>query len=141
MTVSVQPFLMFDGNADEAMQLYVSAIPGSAILQVERYAGTTPDSQSKVRLGAFSLAGQTVLCTDSPVKHDFSFTPASSLFVTCDTAQQLDDLAALLSANGTVLMPLDAYDFSPRFTWIADRFGVSWQLSLEPTPDGETSSP
>ncbi|MBV9359491.1 MAG: VOC family protein [Chloroflexi bacterium] len=137
MTVTVQPFLMFEGNADEAMKLYVSAIPDSAILHVERYDAATPEAQGKVVRGVFSLAGQTVLCTDSPIEHDFTFTPASSLFVTCDSAQQLDDLAALLSADGKVLMPPDDYGFSPRFTWIADRFGVSWQLSLEPTPDGE----
>jgi predicted 3-demethylubiquinone-9 3-methyltransferase (glyoxalase superfamily) len=137
MTVTVQPFLMFDGNAEEAMELYVSAIPGSKIINVERYDATTPESNGKVVRGVFSLAGQTVLCTDSPIKHDFTFTPASSLFVTCDSAEQLDHLAALLSADGKVLMPLDNYGFSPHFTWIADRFGVSWQLSLEPTPDGE----
>jgi predicted 3-demethylubiquinone-9 3-methyltransferase (glyoxalase superfamily) len=137
MTVTVQPFLMFDGNAQEAMNLYVSAIPGSEVIHVERYDASTPESQGKVIRGVFSLAGQTVLCTDSPIKHDFTFTPASSLFVTCDSAQQLDDLAALLSTDGKVLMPLDNYGFSPRFTWIADRFGVSWQLSLEPTPEGE----
>jgi predicted 3-demethylubiquinone-9 3-methyltransferase (glyoxalase superfamily) len=135
MTVNVQPFMMFDGNADEAMRLYVSLIPGSEILHVERYDATTPGGEGKVVRGVFRLAGQTVLCTDSPIKHDFTFTPSSSMFVTCESERQLDDLAAALSADGKVLMPTDNYGFSPRFTWIADRFGVSWQLSLESTPD------
>ena len=57
-------------------------------------------------------------------------TPAISLFVDCESAAELDRLAADLGEGGSVMMPLDAYDFARRFTWLADRFGVSWQLRL-----------
>jgi predicted 3-demethylubiquinone-9 3-methyltransferase (glyoxalase superfamily) len=78
----------------------------------------------------FTLNGREFRCIDSPVKHDFTFTPAISLFVDCATASEVDALFAKLSAGGRVLMPLDAYPFSRRFAWVNDRFGVSWQLSL-----------
>jgi predicted 3-demethylubiquinone-9 3-methyltransferase (glyoxalase superfamily) len=62
---------------------------------------------------------------DSAGPHRFTFTPAISLVVECDREDELD------AADGaTVLMPLQAYDFSPRFGWQQDRFGVTWQLSL-----------
>jgi predicted 3-demethylubiquinone-9 3-methyltransferase (glyoxalase superfamily) len=62
--------------------------------------------------------------------HDFTFTPSSSIFVECDDEAQLRELAAKLGDGGGVLMGIDNYGFSKLFTWIADRFGVSWQLNL-----------
>jgi predicted 3-demethylubiquinone-9 3-methyltransferase (glyoxalase superfamily) len=64
------------------------------------------------------------------VKHDFTFTPAISLFVECGSQAEQDGAFATLSANGAVFMPLDNYGFSQRFGWLQDRFGVSWQLDL-----------
>jgi predicted 3-demethylubiquinone-9 3-methyltransferase (glyoxalase superfamily) len=62
--------------------------------------------------------------------HSFTFTPAISLVVECDREDELDAAWARLADGATVLMPLQAYDFSPRFGWLQDRFGVTWQLSL-----------
>jgi predicted 3-demethylubiquinone-9 3-methyltransferase (glyoxalase superfamily) len=70
------------------------------------------------------------MCIDSPVKHNFTFTPAMSLFVDCADEAELDTLFAKLSEGGQVLMPLDNYGFSRKFGWLADKFGVSWQLNL-----------
>jgi predicted 3-demethylubiquinone-9 3-methyltransferase (glyoxalase superfamily) len=78
----------------------------------------------------FSLNGRDFMCIDSPVKHDFTFTPAMSLFVDCATESDIDRLFARLSDGGGVLMPLDRYPFSKKFAWVADRYGVSWQLNL-----------
>ena len=78
----------------------------------------------------FSLAGQEVMCIDSPVKHDFTFTPAMSLFVDCTADAQIEELFARVSEGGQVMMPLDNYGFSRKFAWVSDRFGVSWQLNL-----------
>lgn len=69
------------------------------------------------------------MCMDSPIKHEFTFTPAISLFVTCETESEIDELFEKLSQGGGVLMPLDSYPFSKKFAWVADRYGVSWQLS------------
>ena len=71
------------------------------------------------------------MCMDSNVKQVFTFTPATSLFVSCATEEEIDRLLAKLSQGGQVLMPLATYPFSPKFGWVADQFGDSWQLNLE----------
>lgn len=70
------------------------------------------------------------MCSDSPVKHDFTFTPAMPLFVDCASEAVIDGLFANLSDGGQVLMPLDADPFSPKFAWLSDKFGVSWHFNL-----------
>ena len=104
------------------MQLYVSLFPGASIVRLDRY------PTGKVMRGAFSIAGQEIHCTDSPIEHAFTFTPSSSLFVECESEAELDRLAAALGT--AVLMPVGSYGFSKRFAWVADQFGVSWQLNL-----------
>ncbi len=79
----------------------------------------------------FSLGGLTVMCSDSWVKHAFTFTPSVSLFVNCPTEDELDRVVAALGDGGEMLMPLDNYGFSRKFAWLNDRFGVSWQLNLQ----------
>ena len=76
------------------------------------------------------LAGQHLIFIDSAVKHPFPFTPAISLYVTCSSGTEIAILAEKLADGGEIMMPLDAYPFSRKFAWIADRFGVSWQLNL-----------
>lgn len=78
-----------------------------------------------------TLRGYSLICIDSPVKHDFGFTPSISLFVDCEDESELDEAFRQLSAGGEVFMPLDNYGFSAKFGWVGDRFGVSWQLNLE----------
>lgn len=130
MSVSVQPFLMFEGQAEEAMRTYVSLIPGSEILDVTRYGPGGPGKEGTVLRARFSIAGQVVQCIDSVVHHAFTFTPAFSFFVECESEAQLESFWAALAEGGTALMPPDNYGFSRRFGWCNDRFGVSWQLNL-----------
>ena len=54
---------------------------------------------------------------------------ARSFAVACDTAEEVDRLWNVLSEGGNVVMPLDAYPFSPRYGWLEDRYGLSWQVS------------
>ena len=61
----------------------------------------------------------------------FTFTPSMSLFVRCHSEAEIDSLYAKLSEGGAVLMALDNHGFSPKFAWVNDRFGVSWQLNLD----------
>lgn len=126
----ISPFLMFEGNAEEAMRFYVSLFPNSSIERVSRHPEDDPVHAGWVQYAIFMLNGQRFMCIDSPVKHGFSFTPAMSLHVTCATEAEIDALAAALGNGGQILMPLDKYPFSPRYTWLNDRFGVSWQLML-----------
>jgi len=130
MSLSVRPFLMFEGQAEEAMNLYVSSFPGGEILDVVRYGPEGPGVPGSIMKASFSVGGQTILCTDSWVKHNFTFTPASSLFVDCESEEELERLSAALAEGGAVLMPPGEYGFSRRFAWVTDRYGVSWQLNL-----------
>lgn len=132
-TQKLAPFLMFCGRAEEAMNYYVSLFDGSEVLSIQRYGPNQSGAEGSVMHATFSLRGLTLMCIDSPVKHDFTFTPAISLHVTCDTEADIDRIFHALAEGGAVLMPLAAYPFSAKFAWVQDRFGVSWQLSLGPT--------
>jgi len=77
------------------------------------------------------LAGQNVRFFDSSVPHGFTFTPSLSLFVSADTADELDQIVDGLAAGGEFLMPADDYGFSRRFAWLNDEFGVSRQVNAE----------
>lgn len=130
MAQQISPFLMFQGAAEEAMQFYISLFPDSEVKRIERYGPSQPGAEGSVKLAEFRINGQDVLCIDSPVKHPFSFTPATSFFVECQSETELDTLFGQLSDKGQVLMPLGDYGFSKKFGWINDRFGMSWQLNL-----------
>jgi len=127
---AIKPFLMFEGQAEEAMNLYVSLFPDASILEISRYGPGEAGPEGSVHTAAFSIAGLTIMYIDSPVNHDFSFTPAMSLFVDMSSEDELQSVAAALAEGGTVLMPLGDYGFSRQFTWVNDRYGVSWQLNL-----------
>jgi predicted 3-demethylubiquinone-9 3-methyltransferase (glyoxalase superfamily) len=126
----ITTFLMFEGKAEEAMSLYLSLFEDSRVLGIERYDEGGPGAPGSVKLARFALNGQEFMCIDSSVKHGFTFTPAMSLYVNCASAEELERLFEKLSSDGAVLMPPGSYGFSERFAWVADRYGVSWQLNL-----------
>jgi predicted 3-demethylubiquinone-9 3-methyltransferase (glyoxalase superfamily) len=111
-----------------AIGFYVALFPGAAAGEIERFGARQPGKEALVMRASFTVGGLTVLCNDSPVKHAFTFTPANSLFVDCDSEAELDRIAAGLGAQ--FLMPPGNYGFSRKFAWINDRFGVSWQINL-----------
>ena len=130
MATSVTPFLMFDGSAEQAMQLYITLFHNSEIKRIERYGPGEQGTEGSVRRADFTVAGQELICIDSPIKHAFGFTPSFSLFVECENEGELDSAFRQLSHDGAVLMPPDNYGWSKKFVWVSDRFGVSWQLNL-----------
>ena len=115
------------------MQFYVSLFEGARILRLERFAAGGAGPEGSVLHGEIEITGQTIRFFDSPARHAFDFTPATSMFVDCSSAAELERLFAALSEGGRVLMPPDNYGFSERFSWINDRFGVSWQLDWRGT--------
>lgn len=123
------PFLMFQGDAQAAIDLYTATLPGTRVLEMRRHPSPTSNGGT-VMLARVAICGREFLFSDSPPVHAFTFTPASSIFVECDSDQELERLFAALAAGGGVLMPLGDYGFSRRFGWLNDRFGVSWQLNL-----------
>jgi predicted 3-demethylubiquinone-9 3-methyltransferase (glyoxalase superfamily) len=124
-------FLMFTGQAEEAMKLYTSLFKRSEILNMTRYGANDTGAEGTVQHATFTLNGQEFMCIDSNPVHAFTFTPSMSLYVRCESEEEIDRAFATLSQDGQVLMPLERYPYSAKFAWVADRFGVSWQLSLE----------
>ena len=129
MAKRITPFLMSEGRAEEAIDFYMSLFPDSGVDRIERYDAQGGEPGKVVRAD-FRLNGQRLIAIDSPVHHAFGFTPAVSLFVDCGSVEEIDRLFAALVEGGTVMMELGEYPFAARFCWLADRFGVSWQLSL-----------
>lgn len=119
----IATFLMFSGQAEEAMDFYTGLFEDSRIEAIVH------NEDGTVMQATFTLKGQTLMCIDSVANHEFTFTPAISLFVTCDSEEEIDRLFGQLSEGGGVLMPLDEYPHSKKFGWLVDRFGVSWQLN------------
>lgn len=76
----------------------------------------------------FNLAGYELIALNAgPL---FNFNPSISFFVVCDSEEEVNRLWETLSDRGMALMPLDRYDWSPRYGWVQDRYGITWQLSL-----------
>ena len=122
------PFLMFQGQGQDALALYREAFPDFELLALQEHPEGPQAGQilsARIRIG-----GLEIMLFDSAPVHAFTFTPASSTFIECDDEAQLRALADKLGAGGAVMMPIDNYGFSSLFTWLADRFGVSWQLNL-----------
>lgn len=132
-TKSVVPFLMFqDGRAEEAINRYVEIFGDGHIIFMTKYGPDNPvgAKDGSIQHAVFEIYGQRIGVTESPIKHPFEFTPAVSLFVDFDSREELDRVFAALSEGGFVMMPPNNYGFSERFTFIHDRYGVSWQLNL-----------
>lgn len=126
----ITTFLMFEGKAEEAMNLYTTLFDQSEIISISRYDENGPGKEGTVIHATFTLNGQEFMCIDSYVKHDFTFTPAMSLYVTCETEEEIETVFHKLAQDGKVLMPLGSYPFSKKFGWLNDKYGVSWQLTL-----------
>jgi predicted 3-demethylubiquinone-9 3-methyltransferase (glyoxalase superfamily) len=126
----ITPCLWFDGQAEEAAELYASIFPDSRIGRTTRYgkSGFEIHGQPEGRVMSieFQLAGQAFLgLNGGPL---FKFTPAVSFLVACRTKEEVDRFWSVLSVGGTALMELGEYPFSGWYGWTQDRFGLSWQV-------------
>lgn len=130
MPDSLATFLMFDGTAEDALDLYRAVFPDATVGSIERFTAEEGEA-GKVKQAALTLKGQRLVFFDSPVKHAFGFTPSMSLFVECASEADFEHVVEMLSAGGEALMPVGNYGFSTKYTWFNDRFGVSWQVNLK----------
>jgi len=112
----IVPFLWFDGNAEEAMNFYVSVFKNSKVLSVTRYGEAGPGPKGTVMSCTFQLEGQDFYALNGGPQ--FKFTPAISLFVNCETQQEIDALWKTLSAGGR----------ADQCGWLQDKYGLSWQI-------------
>ena len=112
----ITPFLWFDGNAEEAMNLYVSVFKNSKVVSVTRYGEAGPGPKGTVMSATFELEGQLFYALNGGPQ--YKFTPAISLFVSCETQKEVDQLWGKLSAGG----------HKDRCGWLQDKYGLSWQI-------------
>ena len=127
--VRVTPCLMFDGNAAEAIALYLEAFPEAVLLEMSDYGADAKSMSGKVRSATLAIYGNNIRIIDSPVMHGFAFTPAVSLYIELADEAALFHAYETLAKRGTVLLAIDSYPHSPNYGWLTDRFGVSWQIS------------
>lgn len=123
------PFVMFQGGKGrEALDFWIATLPDSRIESMEPFGPGEPGPEGTIKRAVAVIAGQRVMAHDSFIAHGFDFTPSFSFFVSCADEDEIDRLFAALGEGGGVLMPLGDYGWSRKFGWVADRFGVSWQL-------------
>lgn len=123
MAQRIVPHLWFDKEAAVAARFYVSLFKGSKVLG-RTVARGTPSGDAEIVEAR--LAGQDfLLLSAGPF---FKFDPSVSFMVNCRSAAEADALWKKLSKGGKAIMGLGAYPFADRYGWLADRFGLSWQL-------------
>ena len=112
----ITPFLWFDGKAEEAAKFYTSIFKDSKITKVTRYGDAGPGPKGTAMSVVFQLEGQEFFALNGGPH--FTFSPAISFFVNCETQGEVDTLWEKLSAGGE----------KQRCGWLKDKFGVSWQV-------------
>jgi PhnB protein len=131
----VQPYLMFDGRCEEALEFYRRAI-GAEVTALLRWTDSPdprmamPGAEDKVMHSLLRIGDSTIMASDGQCqgKPDFQ---GFSLSITAIDVAEADRLFAALGEGGQVQMPLSETFFSPRFGMVADRFGVSWMIYVE----------
>ncbi|HEX5170361.1 MAG TPA: VOC family protein [Cyclobacteriaceae bacterium] len=113
----ITPFLWFDNNLEEAVGFYTSVFKNSKVLNMSRCPEGSPMPKGTLMGATFELAGQQFQAINGGPH--FKFTEAISLFVKCDTQQEIDELWEKLTADGGV---------KSRCGWLKDKFGLSWQI-------------
>jgi predicted 3-demethylubiquinone-9 3-methyltransferase (glyoxalase superfamily) len=112
----ITPFLWFDDKAEEAVNFYVSVFKNSKIVSLTRYGEAGPRPKGTVMSVTFQLDGQDFFALNGgPL---FTFSPAISFFVNCETQQEVDELWEKLSEGGK----------KDRCGWLKDKYGLSWQV-------------
>ncbi len=112
----ITPFLWFDGKAEEAMHFYTSIFKNSKVGTVTRYGEAGPGPKGSVMSATFQLDGEDFIALNGGPQ--FTFSPAISFFVNCQTQEEVDELWEKLSAGGK----------TNRCGWLTDKYGLTWQI-------------
>ncbi|MFT3875737.1 MAG: VOC family protein [Propioniciclava sp.] len=141
----IVPTIWFDHNAAEAAAFYASAFRDARVIETQHYPAEglldfQAEMAGEVLTVVFEIGGYRMMGINAGP--EFRPNPSVSFFVNFDPSvdpdarAHLDELWAKLGDGGQALMPLQDYPHSPRYGWIEDRYGVSWQLMLT-NPDGD----
>jgi predicted 3-demethylubiquinone-9 3-methyltransferase (glyoxalase superfamily) len=125
--------LWFDKNAEEAVNFYTSLFPNSKINSTSRFGKEGFEhhgmTEGTVMTIEFEMEGHKFTALNGgPV---FKFNESVSFFVYCESNERIEFLYKKLSEDGSINMPLDKYDWSEKYAWVKDKFGVSWQLDVD----------
>jgi len=112
----ITPFLWFDHQAEEAARFYTSVFKRSEILTVTRYGPDAPRPEGSVMTVAFRIEGQDLVALNGGPQ--FTFSPAISLVVNCETQKEIDEMWERLSEGGAKV----------QCGWLTDKYGLSWQI-------------
>lgn len=123
----MKPFITLEGKAKLALDLYKAVFPSFDLISIQNHA---EPHDELIMVATFSVEGQEVMISDSPISHEWEITPGISFFVELSSEKDLENYANSLSKNGKVMMPAGNYGFSKMFTWIEDEFGVNWQFNV-----------
>ena len=123
----MKPFITLEGKAKQALDLYKFVFPSFDLISIQNHA---EPHDELIMVATFSVEGQEVMISDSPISHEWEITPGISFFVELSSEKDLENYANSLSKNGKVMMPAGNYGFSKMFTWVEDEFGVNWQLNV-----------
>jgi PhnB protein len=133
----VQPYLVFDGRCEEAIEFYRRAL-GAEVIMLMRHRDSPepappgmvpPGSEDKVMHASLRIGETTVMASDGRSQGQPIF-KGFSLSITASNEAEADRVFAALGDGGEVQMPLGKTFFSPRFGMVADRFGVSWMVNV-----------
>ena len=122
MSNQIYPCLWFDGQAKAAANFYCSIFSNSSIVQ-----------ESPI-VTHFEIEGKKIMALDGGPM--FKINQSISLFVTCTSEEEIEDIWYKLIVGGSAMMPLDKYPWSEKYGWLVDQFGMTWQLILDELPAG-----
>lgn len=127
------PHLWFNHQAEEAAEFYISLFGKKSDIKDRTFYTEAGQEIHGMEAGAlmtvdFELDGFNVIALNAGPH--FYFTPAISFYVTCETEDEVDELWHRLSEGGTTMMPLKKYDWSEKYGWVKDKYGLTWQISL-----------
>ena len=122
----IVPHLWFDKEAAEAIDFYISVFKGSKYLNHSEIEGTP---SGKVGLFSFEISGQELAAINACPY--FRFNDSVSFFYYCGSEEEIDRIYGRLAENGSILFPLGKYEWSRKYAWVRDRFGIGWQLDID----------
>jgi PhnB protein len=137
--MEIQPYLFFDGRCEEAIEFYRKTLGAETVMLLRwkdcpepaQPGMIPPGSENKIMHGRLKISGSTVLVSDGECRGQASF-QGFSLSVTVANNTEAERVFAALGDGGQVQMPLGKTFFSPAFGMLADKFGVSWMVYVEP---------
>ncbi|HET9718060.1 MAG TPA: VOC family protein [Pseudolabrys sp.] len=134
--MQVQPYLFFDGKAEEAIEFYKATLGAKAEMLMRwkdspDRSNCTPDNENKIMHASLKIGEAKVMASDGQNSGNPEF-KGFALTLDAKTETDAERMFNALSAGGQVTMPMSKTFFSPRFGMLTDKFGVNWMVIVQP---------